>query len=38
VLQLLAGLPYRILLVLALIAVAVVVWALPFGWIERVFG
>ena len=37
-LQLLAGLPYRILLVLALIAVAVVVWALPFGWIERVFG
>jgi manganese transport protein len=37
-LQLLAGLPFRFLLVLALIGVAVVVWAMPFGWIERVFG
>jgi manganese transport protein len=37
-LQLLAGLPFRLLLVFAVIAVAVVVWAMPFGWIERVFG
>jgi Mn2+/Fe2+ NRAMP family transporter len=38
VLQLLSGLSYRALLVLALIALTVVLWAMPFGWIERVFG
>jgi manganese transport protein len=38
VLQLLSGLPYRALLVLAVLGLAVVLWLLPFGWIERVFG
>lgn len=38
VLQLLSGLPYRGLLVVALVAVASAIWLLPFGWIERVFG
>jgi manganese transport protein len=38
VLQLLSGLPYRALLLLAVVGLAVVVWILPFGWIERVFG
>jgi Mn2+/Fe2+ NRAMP family transporter len=38
VLQLLSGLPYRALLVLAVIALAVVLWVMPFSWIERVFG
>jgi Mn2+/Fe2+ NRAMP family transporter len=38
VLQLLAGLPYRALLVLAVLALALVLWLLPFEWIERVFG
>jgi manganese transport protein len=37
-LQLLAGLPFRVLLVVALFGLGVVVWVLPFGWIERVFG
>jgi manganese transport protein len=37
-LQLLAGLPFRVLLVFALFGLGVVVWVLPFGWIERVFG
>ena len=37
-LQLLSGLPYRLLLVLAVFALFVVLWAMPFGWIERVFG
>jgi Mn2+/Fe2+ NRAMP family transporter len=37
-LQLLAGLPFRLLLLLALFALAAVVWLMPFGWIERVFG
>jgi manganese transport protein len=37
-LQLLAGLPFRALLVLAVLALAVVLWAMPFGWIERIFG
>jgi manganese transport protein len=37
-LQLLAGLPFRALLVVAVLALAVVLWAMPFGWIERVFG
>jgi Mn2+/Fe2+ NRAMP family transporter len=38
VLQLLSGLPYRALLVLGVIALAVVLWVMPFSWIERVFG
>ena len=37
-LQLLSGLSYYALLVLAGIALFVVLWAMPFGWIERVFG
>jgi manganese transport protein len=37
-LQLLAGLPFRALLLLAVLALGVVIWALPFEWIERVFG
>ena len=38
VLQLLAGLPYHLLLVLAFVGLALVLWLMPFGWIERVFG
>jgi manganese transport protein len=38
VLQLLSGLPYRVLLVLAVLALALVLWLMPFQWIERVFG
>jgi manganese transport protein len=38
VLQLLSGLPYRVLLVLGVLALALVLWLMPFGWIERVFG
>jgi Mn2+/Fe2+ NRAMP family transporter len=38
VLQLLSGLSYRALLVLAVIALALVLWVMPFSWIERVFG
>ena len=37
-LQLLAGFPFRVLLVLAVLALGVVIWILPFEWIERVFG
>jgi manganese transport protein len=37
-LQLLSGLPYRWLIVLAGVALAVVVWVTPFEWIERIFG
>jgi Mn2+/Fe2+ NRAMP family transporter len=37
-LQLLSGLSYRALLVLAVLAVALVLWLMPFEWIERVFG
>jgi manganese transport protein len=37
-LQLLSGLPYRWLIVLAGILLAVVVWTTPFDWIERIFG
>jgi manganese transport protein len=36
--QLLAGLPYRLLIVVAVVALVVASWALPFEWIERVFG
>jgi manganese transport protein len=37
-LQLLSGLPYRLLIVLAVVVLALVLWLMPFGWIERVFG
>jgi manganese transport protein len=37
-LQLLSGLPYRWLIVLAILGLAVVVWIVAFEWIERVFG
>jgi Mn2+/Fe2+ NRAMP family transporter len=37
-LQLLAGLPYRLLILLAVIGLVVVSWTLPFEWIERLFG
>jgi manganese transport protein len=36
--QLLSGLPYRLLIPLAVVALAVASWVLPFRWIERVFG
>jgi Mn2+/Fe2+ NRAMP family transporter len=38
VLQLLSGLSYRALLVLAVLALGLVLWLMPFAWIERVFG
>jgi Mn2+/Fe2+ NRAMP family transporter len=38
VLQLLSGLSYRALLVLAVLALALVLWLMPFEWIERIFG
>jgi manganese transport protein len=37
-LQLLSGLPYRWLIVLAGIALAIVIWVVSFEWIERIFG
>jgi manganese transport protein len=37
-LQLLSGLPYRWLIVIAGIALAIVVWTTSFDWIERIFG
>lgn len=36
--QLLSGLPYRLLIPLAVIGLAVCSWVLPFRWLERVFG
>ena len=38
VLQLLSGLPYRVLIVLGIVALAILIWVLPFDWIERIFG
>jgi manganese transport protein len=38
VLQLLSGLSYRALLLLAVLALGLVLWLMPFGWIERIFG
>jgi manganese transport protein len=38
VLQLLSGLPYRALIPLGLLGLALGIWTLPFEWIERVFG
>jgi Mn2+/Fe2+ NRAMP family transporter len=37
-LQLLSGLPYRVLIVLAILGLGVVVWVTSFDWIERIFG
>jgi Mn2+/Fe2+ NRAMP family transporter len=37
-LQLLSGLPYRLLIVFGLLGLLAVSWALPFEWIERTFG
>jgi Mn2+/Fe2+ NRAMP family transporter len=37
-LQLLAGLPFRALLAVGVVALGVVIWVLRFEWIERVFG
>jgi manganese transport protein len=37
-LELLAGLPYRVLIPVAVAALIVAAWTLPFEWIERVFG
>ena len=36
--QLLSGLPYRLLIPLAVLALATASWVLPFEWIERLFG
>jgi manganese transport protein len=36
--QLLSGLPYRLLIPLAVLALAVSCWVLSFRWLERVFG
>ena len=37
-LQLLSGLPYRWLIVLAVVGLAIVIWVTEFEWIERIFG
>jgi Mn2+/Fe2+ NRAMP family transporter len=37
-LQLLSGLPYRFLILLGVLGVVLISWALPFEWIERLFG
>ncbi len=37
-LELLSGLPYRVLIPLGVIALALIAWVLPFEWIERLFG
>ncbi len=37
-LQLLSGLPYRVLIPLAVVGLALASWVLPFEWIERLFG
>jgi len=37
-LQLLCGLPYRWLIALAVVGLAVVIWVTSFEWIERIFG
>jgi manganese transport protein len=37
-LQLLSGLPYRWLIVLAIVGLAVIVWTTSFEWLERIFG
>jgi Mn2+/Fe2+ NRAMP family transporter len=37
-LQLLSGLPYRWLILIAGVALAIIVWVTSFDWIERIFG
>jgi Mn2+/Fe2+ NRAMP family transporter len=37
-LQLLSGLPYRWLILLAVVAFAVIIWTTAFEWLERIFG
>jgi manganese transport protein len=37
-LRLLSGLPYRWLILIAIIVLALVVWTISFEWIERIFG
>ena len=37
-LQLLSGLPYRSLILIAGVSLAIVVWVTSFNWIERIFG
>jgi Mn2+/Fe2+ NRAMP family transporter len=37
-LQLLSGLPYRWLIVLAIVGLAVIIWVTSFQWLERIFG
>jgi Mn2+/Fe2+ NRAMP family transporter len=37
-LQLLSGLPYRVLLLVAVLVLAVVIWTIKLDWIERIFG
>jgi len=37
-LQLLSGLPYRLLIVLGVLGLAIVIWVTSFEWIERIFG
>ncbi len=36
--RLLSGLPYRWLILLAIVALGIVVWLVSFEWIERIFG
>jgi manganese transport protein len=36
--RLLSGLPYRWLILLAILTLGVVVWTISFDWIERIFG
>jgi Mn2+/Fe2+ NRAMP family transporter len=38
VLQLLAGISYRALIIAGVAGLGIVIWVLPFEWIERVFG
>jgi Mn2+/Fe2+ NRAMP family transporter len=37
-LQLLSGLPYRVLLLVAVVVLAIVIWTIQLDWIERIFG
>jgi Mn2+/Fe2+ NRAMP family transporter len=37
-LQLLSGLPYRLLIAIAVVAFVVIIWVTAFEWIERLFG
>ena len=38
VLRLLSGLPYRALIVLGVVVLVLVIWTLPFDYLERIFG